>query len=181
MRKSVAKLIVFHSRSINNKINRSHERILRIVYSNFKSSFRKRWAVSIHVKNLQIFATEMFKISKKFSVPLMIELFQQKVNHYDLQNPYVFFVANVTSVSHGQSSISYLSPLKWQLAPSDSKDLNTVSAFKAAIKKWKPNTYPCRLCKTYRKCWFHLNYLFGVHNRRREECGFFHLVLCLYF
>ena len=66
----------------------------------------KDGTVSIHVKNLQIFATEMFKISKKFSVPLMIELFQQKLNHYNLQNPYVFSVANVTSVFHGQSSIS---------------------------------------------------------------------------
>ena len=91
--------------------------------------------VSIHVKYLQIFATEMFKISKNFSVRLMIALFQQKVNHYDLQNPYLFSVANVTSVFHGQSTISYLGLLKWQLAPSDSKDLNTVSAFKVAIKK----------------------------------------------
>ena len=37
----------------------------------------------------------------------------------------------------------------WQLAPSEFKDLNTVSAFKAAIGKWKQNNDPCRLCKTY--------------------------------
>ena len=30
---------MFHSRIINNKINRLHERALRIVYSDFKSSF----------------------------------------------------------------------------------------------------------------------------------------------
>ena len=79
---------VFHSLSIDNKINRLHERVLRIVYNDFKSSFKnlleKDWAVSIHVKNLQKLATEMFKISKNFSVPLMSEIFYQKVNHYDL-------------------------------------------------------------------------------------------------
>ena len=32
---------VFHSRSINNKINRLHERVLGIVYNDFKSSFEK--------------------------------------------------------------------------------------------------------------------------------------------
>ena len=45
---------MFHSRSINNKINCLHERIWRIVYNNFKSSFKtlleKDGNVSIHVK-----------------------------------------------------------------------------------------------------------------------------------
>ena len=31
---------MFHSRSINNKINRLHERVLRIVYNDFKYSFK---------------------------------------------------------------------------------------------------------------------------------------------
>ena len=31
---------MFHSRSVNNKINRLHERVLRIVYNDFKSSFK---------------------------------------------------------------------------------------------------------------------------------------------
>ena len=30
---------MFHSRTISNKINRLHEKALRIVYSDFKSSF----------------------------------------------------------------------------------------------------------------------------------------------
>ena len=33
--------------------------------------------------------------------------------------------------------------------PSEFKDVNTVSAFKAAIRKWKSNNCPCRLGKTY--------------------------------
>ena len=82
---------MFHSRSINNKINRLHERVLRIVYNDFKSSFKnlleKDETVSIHVKNFQKLVTEMFKMLKNFSVPLMSELFCQKDNHYDLRNP----------------------------------------------------------------------------------------------
>ena len=93
---------MFHSRSIKNKINRSHERFLRIVYNDFKLSFKnlleKDGTISIHVKNLQKLATEMFKISKNFSVPLMSKLFYHKVNHYDLRNPYEFSMPNVYSV-----------------------------------------------------------------------------------
>ena len=99
-------VLMFHSCSVNNKINGLHERVLRIVYNDFKSSFEnileKDGTVSIHVKNLQKLATEMFKISKNFSVPLMSELFHQKVNHYDLRNPYEFSIANVL---HGQGNI----------------------------------------------------------------------------
>ena len=114
----------------------------------------------------------MFRISKNFSVPLMSELFYHKVNHYDLRNPYEFSIPNVNSIFHGQASIRCLGPLIWQLVPSEFKDLSTISAFKAAIKKWKPNNCPCRL-KIYWKCCIFLNYLFGVNNRHRWECRVF--------
>ena len=130
---------MFHSRSINNKINHLHERFLRITYNDFKSSFEnlleKDGTASIHVKILQKLAIEMFKITKNFCVPLMSELFHQKVNHYDLRNPYEFSIPKVNSVFHGQGSISYLGTLIWQLVPSEFKDLSAVKAFKAAIRK----------------------------------------------
>ena len=92
---------MLHSRSVNNKINRLHERALRIVLSVFKLSFEsfleKHETISIHVKNLQTLATEMF-ISENFSVPLMSELFYQNVNHYALRNPYEFSIPNANSV-----------------------------------------------------------------------------------
>ena len=47
---------MIHSRTINNKINRLHERALRIVYSDFKLSFEgllmKDNSFSIHEKNI---------------------------------------------------------------------------------------------------------------------------------
>ena len=91
----------------------------------------------------------MFKISKNISVPLTSELFYQIVNHYDLRNPYDFSIPNINGVFHGQVSIRHFGPLIWQLVPSEFKDLNSVSAFKAAIRKWKPKNCPCRICKTF--------------------------------
>ena len=123
----------------------------------------------------------MFRISKNVSVSVMSELFHQKVNHYDLRNPYQFFILNVNSVFHGQGRLSYLGPLTWQLVPSEFKDLNTVSAFKVAIRKWKPNNCSYRLCKTCWicwkcwKCWIYLNYLFGLTIDAGWSVGFFRL------
>ena len=60
-----------HSRANNNKINRLHERCLRIVFSDKQSSFEtlleKDSSVSIHNRNLQILATEMYKIKNNLS------------------------------------------------------------------------------------------------------------------
>ena len=55
---------MFHSRHLNNKINRIHERALRIAYKDLESSFNtlleKDDSVSIHEKNLQTVMIEMF-------------------------------------------------------------------------------------------------------------------------
>ena len=56
-----------HSRRNNRKINRLREKCLRIIYNDKQSSFikllEKDNSVSIHQRNLQILAIEMFKVS----------------------------------------------------------------------------------------------------------------------
>ena len=49
--------------------------------------FCRKLGLSQHI-NMQLLATEMYKISKNVSVPLMRELFHQKVNDYDLLHVY---------------------------------------------------------------------------------------------
>ena len=68
---------MYHSRTINNKINRLHERCLRIVYSDKTSSFEnlleKDGSVTIHTRNLQTRATEMFKVYKNLSPAIIAD------------------------------------------------------------------------------------------------------------
>ena len=56
---------MFHSRKLHNKINKIHERSLRIVYNDDSSSFEelpsKDNSVSIHHRNIQSLAIEMYK------------------------------------------------------------------------------------------------------------------------
>ena len=55
-----------HSRILNNRVNNIHLRALRIVHQDKKSSFeellQKDNSVSVHMKNLQYLATEIFKV-----------------------------------------------------------------------------------------------------------------------
>ena len=71
-----------HNRTYNNKINRLHERYLRLIYNDKRSSFEdlleKDNSVSIYHKNLQSLAIEMFKVHTKTSPEIMQEVFQVK-------------------------------------------------------------------------------------------------------
>ena len=70
------------NRSLNTKINRLHERCLRIVYNDKKSNFNellvKDGSVSIHHQNLQKLAAEMFKVSRGLSPELFMNYFNSK-------------------------------------------------------------------------------------------------------
>ena len=66
---------MFHSRSLNNKINRIHERALRIPYnvnsSSFQKLFEKDKPVTIHHRNIKILAAETYKFLQGLFQPLM--------------------------------------------------------------------------------------------------------------
>ena len=57
---------MFHSRELNNRINRIHERPLRLAYQDNSLSSAELLAndnsVTIHQRNLQLLATEIFKL-----------------------------------------------------------------------------------------------------------------------
>ena len=57
---------MFHSRKLNNKIKRTHEKCLRIVYNDNTPSYEELLeidnSISGHHRNMQILATELYKI-----------------------------------------------------------------------------------------------------------------------
>ena len=57
---------MFHNRELNTRINRIHERALRMVYDDYESSFsvllNKGKSFTIHERNIQTMANEMYKV-----------------------------------------------------------------------------------------------------------------------
>ena len=70
---------MFRSRIINNKINHLHERCLRLLCGDKSSPFEKLLkqdkSVTIHTRNLQVLATEMFKVYQNIYSPIFSEIF----------------------------------------------------------------------------------------------------------
>ena len=96
-----------------------HKRCLRIVYSDKTSSFEKLLGkdrpVPIHIRNLQILATEFFKESKYLAPTIFSEMFSKRSVQYNLRHASEFSVPNVKSNFHGKESLSYLGPKIWDL------------------------------------------------------------------
>ena len=143
-----------HSRANNRKINMLHERCLRIIYNDKQSSFtellNKDSSVSIHIRNIQRPAIEMFKSYNGLSPPLMNNIFKlREKNPYNLRHVSDFSIPMINSVYHGTESILFLGPKIWDILPEKLKNIETLEVFKKEIKIWKPDNCLCRLCKVF--------------------------------
>ena len=83
---------MFHDRAANSRINKIHERALRIVYRDTESSFdellAKHNSVSVHQRNLQLLMIEIYKTKKRsLNPPFMGDIFVERTNiSYNLRN-----------------------------------------------------------------------------------------------
>ena len=141
-----------HSRRLNNRINKIQERALRIVYQDSASTFQillnKDRSVTVHDKNIQILAIELFKVIKGSSPEIMKEIFPLKTEELYCSK-FPFITRNVNTVSYGTQSLGYLGPKIWSIIPESLKNLTSINEFKKKIKDWKPSKCPCRLCKIF--------------------------------
>ena len=144
---------MFHNRTLNNRINRLHERSLRLVYKDYKLSFdellSKDNSVSIHHRNLQKLATEMYKAYNDLSPSLVKSIFPLREITYNLRNSNPFQPTKVHSVFKGTETISFRGPKIWSLVPENIKAAKSLTEFKANIRGWVPIGCTCRLCKTF--------------------------------
>ena len=145
---------MFHSRTLNNRINKIHEKALRLVYKNetfssFDDLLKRDKSVSIHQKNLQILATEIYKTKNDLGPKIMKDTFHFKQKPYNLRNDPELQRRRNCTVYFGTESISPLAPKIWELVPSDIRSANSLEVFQEKIKSWTTNKCPCRLCKTY--------------------------------
>ena len=141
---------MLHSRINNSKIKHLHDHCLRLVYNDKQSSYEeKNGTVSIHHINLQILATEMFKVKTELSPEIISDIFTQRINnHYNLRHINHFEATFVRAVYNETERVSYLGLKIWDIVPEEYKTLNSLNSFKESIKNWIPPRCICRLFKT---------------------------------
>ena len=139
---------MFQCRTTNNRINKLHERALRLVYKDksltLEQLLEKDQSFSIHERNIQKLAIEMYKVKNKIAPVPFQEIFtiNQRGN---------FVLPKINTVNRGEETVRYRGPKTWDIVPDDIKNAKTLAIFKHRIKKWKPIGCTCRLCKTFVK------------------------------
>ena len=145
---------MFCSRKMNHKINRIQERALRIVYldyySNFEELLKKDGSVTIHHRNIQAIAIEMYKVVNDLGPKIMKTLFKFKDSERNNRNKEQFVKPKVNTVFMGEGSVRYFGPVVWdEMLPQNLKSIETLEKFKTEVKKWIPSNCNCWICKEY--------------------------------
>ena len=92
----------------------------------------------------------MIPVHTKTSPEIMKEVFLvTEQGNNNLWNQADFLIPQVKSVNRGFQSIRVLGPKIWESFPNDLKNKELVDSVKIAIKRWKPESCPCRLSENY--------------------------------
>ena len=144
---------MFYDRTLDHRINRVQERALRIAYKDYGSVFglllEQTKSVPIHVRNLQLLMTEMYKTKSDLNPPFMKDIFMERNISYNLRHGSDAQLPKVRTTSFGIETTVYLGNKLWQLIPQDIKKSSTLPIFKKRIRCWNGDECNCRLCKTY--------------------------------
>ena len=117
---------MFHSRTINNKINLLHERALRIVYSDFKSSFegllmKDNW--------------EIYKFLNGLFCSFLNNFFHKNIsNSHDIRNHKKLYSRNPKIARYRIETVLCMVPKIWIKVPETIKMSSSLKSFKTKIR-----------------------------------------------
>ena len=144
---------MFHGRQISDKINKLHERALRIVYNDAVTSFENLLitdkSFTIHHQKIQLLAIKIYKTIHKLLGGNLGEFFVRNNHNYNLRSESQLLLPNLNTVFKGQQSISYFGSVIWISIPFELRNASFYQIFRLEIKRWRPTHCPCRLCKNY--------------------------------
>ena len=144
---------MMHSRTSEQKINALHERALRFLYNDYISSYedilQKDFSFSVHDRNAQNLAIEIYKYLHKIPSSLFDNIFANQNCEMKLRTNTELTVPSIRTVFHGENSLRYFGPLLWNIVPTEIKQAHSLIEFKKKVRCWKPKNCPCRCCKEY--------------------------------
>ena len=124
------------------------------LFATFSELLSKDKSVTIHQRNLQLLATEIFKTKTELNPKIMEEIFTFKNLDYNLRNNPSLKIGNLKTVYYGTESLANLGAKIWNLLPNEYKELKSLSTFTSRISNWVTDECPFRMQKLCCKYWF---------------------------
>ena len=144
---------MFCSRKANNKINKIHERSLRLISQDYQSSFEELLLnnkdITIHQSCLQKLVVEAYKAVNDLSLEIVKEIFPLNNLQHNLRNANTFYCENPKTNKYGLNSICNRANQVWKNIPVNLKNAKSLTAFKTNLAVSGLIKCQCPLCKIY--------------------------------
>ena len=135
------------------KINRLHEWMPRIVCKDYKLLFAELLSedksFTIHHKNVQKLAIEMYKVKNQLCLKIMLDSFKEVTHSCNLRNSLICGSNKIKTIRYGTETITYIDSKMLSIIPHKIRESISLETFRQKVMLWKPDCCPCCICKKY--------------------------------
>ena len=121
------------------RINRIHERCLRLIRQNYVSDLEvfleNANEKPLYQKCIEILMIEVYKYLNGLSPDVMSDIVKLRENTYNLRNFHTFESQNARAKKFGLDSIAYRASQLWKVVPEEIRNSISLPVFKEKIKK----------------------------------------------
>ena len=100
----------------------------------FAQLLEKDSSVSIHIRNLQVLVTEIFKARNNLSPSIVKNIFKRTEPAYSLRRETIFGSRKIQTQRQGMESLTYLGPKIWSQVSNEIKESASLAVLKNKIK-----------------------------------------------
>ena len=112
---------MFCRKTSNALVNRTHKRALRVVYENKHLSLEELLVVdgnvNIHIKNLRVLMTQIFKSLMHMNPEFMWDIFPEKCIPYEIRNTCVLTLPKTERMTYGVHGVLFRGFQVWNSLP----------------------------------------------------------------
>ena len=149
--------LVWHlcSKRSTAKMEKLHYRALRLVFSDFSSSYEafleRANMPTLHVNRIRLIAIETFKILHKMLPVYLHDLVSYKESNYSFRYDNLADMPRVRTTRYGKSTISYEAAVVWNSLPNELRKIEDFGEFRRLVHTWSDSLCNCSMCKSNRK------------------------------
>ena len=145
--------IIWHfcSKSNTDKLEKLQYRALRIVYSDYTSSYNtllsKAEVTTLHLSRQRAIAIQAFKCIHNLTPEYIRNLVKVKQSNYTLRYENILEIPNVRTTTYGKNTFRFGAAQVWNSLPNELRTVSEYKDFVRLVRTWTGPQYNFSICK----------------------------------